>query len=236
MALWWKLSSCFLFLADKFHDSQPHKAAFTAKELYTLYFVLMSTSLLLKKCRVAPIIDLAFLMRALISASSFSSVVMNDPRYLKLCVKQTCWLFGRLMLGGRVPFAVSFLASLRDSGKNIASVFDFVLLLPTCICMPSLLKCSIRIGVRVSISSRLSATNTLSSTKNTLLNSKAEPLDVVGCPVSLPFSAFKLPFFGGLKYRNSEGFISIFRVSRNACMIYANNTGEALSPCCTPVL
>jgi hypothetical protein len=109
MALWWKLLICFLFLADKLPDSHPHKAAFMMKEFYTLYFVLMSMSLLLKKCWVMPISYLAFLMRALISASSFSSVVMIEPRYLKLCVKQTCWLFG-----SRVPFVVSFLASLRE--------------------------------------------------------------------------------------------------------------------------
>ncbi len=47
----------------------------------------------------------------------------------------------------------------------------------------------------------------MSSTKNTLLNSKVEPLDAVGCPVSHLFSAFKLLFLGGLKYRNSEDFI-----------------------------
>ncbi len=196
MALWWKLSSCFLFLADMFHDSHPHRAAIMAKELYMLYFVLISMSLLLKKCQVMPISDLAFLIQALISKSSFSSVFMINPRYLKLCVKQTCWLSGRLISGGRVPFAVSSFASLRDPGKNMASVLDFVLLLPTCICMPSLLKCSIKVGVRVSRSFRLSATKTLSSTKNTLLNSKVEPLDAVGCPVSLPFSTSRLPFFG----------------------------------------
>ncbi len=158
MVVWWKLLSCFLFLADRFHDLHPHRTAFMPKELYMLYFVLISTSLLLKKCRVMPISDLAFLIQALIPASSFNSLIMIDPRYLKLCVKRTCWLSGRLMSGGRAPFAVSFFASLRVSGKNMASVLDFVLLLPTCICMPSLLKCSIRINFRVSRSFRLPAT------------------------------------------------------------------------------
>ena len=84
----------------------------------------MSTSLLLKKCWEASMMDLAFLIWALISRSSFSSDIMSMPRYLKLCVKQMCWLSGRVMSGGSVPLVLNSLASLGDAGKNIASVLD----------------------------------------------------------------------------------------------------------------
>jgi len=70
--------------------------------------------------------DLAFLIQALISRSSFSSDVMTIPRYLKLCVKQMCWLSGRVMSGGSVPLVLSSLASLSDAGENIASVLYLV--------------------------------------------------------------------------------------------------------------
>jgi hypothetical protein len=72
--------------------------------------------------------------------------------------------------------------------------------------------------------------------KKMLLNSKVVPLDVVGCRISLPFSAFRLPFFGGGKKLNFDGLVLNTRVSRNACIMYAKSTGEALSPCWTPVL
>jgi len=75
--------------------------------------------------------DLAFLIWALISRSSFSSDVMSVPRYLKLCVKEICWLSGRVMLGGSVPLVLSSLASLSDAGEKIASVLDLVLWVPT---------------------------------------------------------------------------------------------------------
>ena len=110
---------------------------------------------------------------------------------------------------------LSSLASLSDAGKNIASVLDLVLWLPMCICNSSHLKCWVRFGARDSRSSRLSVMKTLPST---LLNSNGVPLEEVGCFISHPFSAFRLPFFGGLKWQNSDDFGIIFRVSRNACV------------------
>jgi hypothetical protein len=76
------------------------------------------------------------------------------------------------MLVGKLPSAVSFFASFRELGKNMASVFDLVLFEPMCICIPSLWKCWARMGVRVSKSAQLFVMNTLSSTKKTLLKSK----------------------------------------------------------------
>jgi len=76
-----------------------------------------------------------------------------------------------------------------------------------------------RFGARDSRSSRLSVMKTLPSTKKTLLNSNGSPLEEVGCFISRPFSAFRLPFVGSLKWWNSDGFGIIFRVSRNACMM-----------------
>ncbi len=69
-----------------------------------------------------------------------------------------------------------------------------------------------------------------------LLKLKGVPLEVVGWLVRRPLSALRLPFFGDLKKRNSDGFVPVFRVSRKACIMKAKRTGEALSPCCTPVL
>ncbi len=177
-----------------------------------LHFVLMSTSLLLKKCWVNPRRDLAFLTWAVISRSSFSSVVMSEPKYLKLCVNQMCWLSGSLISGGKVLLALRDFASLRDSGKNMASVLDFISLLPTCICIPSLLKCLMRVGVRVLRSSRLSVMKTLSSMKKELFNSKGVPWEEVGCFVRWPFKALRFPILGGLKYWSSDGLIPILCV------------------------
>jgi hypothetical protein len=72
--------------------------------------------------------------------------------------------------------------------------------------------------------------------EKTMLSSKGISLDVVGCPKSVLFSMFRLPLFGGLKNQNSAGLLLSMRVSWNACITYANRTGEALSPCCTSVL
>ncbi len=230
-ALWWKLSSAFLFLVERFHDSHPQRTVLITKALYIAYLVLISTSLLLKKCLVCPIVAFALFMRTFISASSLSSVVMHEPRYLKQWVNCTCWLLGRVRSGGRMLFLVRFFAVFKEAGINIASVLDLMLSFPTCISIPSHLKCWMRVGVKDSSSSRLSVTKTLSSTKNTLLKLKGVPLELVGCPISLPFSAFRLPFLGGLKNLNSVGLVSSGTVSRNACMMYAKRTGEALSPC-----
>jgi len=49
-----------------------------------LCFVLMSASLLLRKCLAAPSVDLSLLMHVFISVSSLSSVLIMVPRYLKL--------------------------------------------------------------------------------------------------------------------------------------------------------
>ncbi len=98
--------------------------------------------------------------------------------------------------------------------QKMASILDFVLLLPRCICIPNLLKCSMRIGIRVLRSFGLSVMKMLSLMKKMLLKSNVVLLDEVGCPVSLPFSAFKLPFLGGLKYWNAEGFVSFLSILR----------------------
>ncbi len=52
IALWWKILSCFLFLVDRFHDSQPHRAAFIAKVEQILYLVLISTIFVVLKRNV----------------------------------------------------------------------------------------------------------------------------------------------------------------------------------------
>ena len=105
-----------------------------------LCLVLMTTSLLLMKCFISPRVDFASLMHILISVSSLSSVVMVEPRYLKLWVNFTNWLFGRAMVDGSEFSVMSFFASFRELGKKMASVLDLVLLWPTCICIPSLWK------------------------------------------------------------------------------------------------
>ncbi len=73
-------------------------------------------------------------------------------------------------VGGNVPSALRRFASFKELGKNMASVFDFMLFPPRCICIPNRLKCWLRMGVSVSNSLRLSVMNTLSSTKKTLLS------------------------------------------------------------------
>ncbi len=65
----------------------------------------------------------------------------------------------------------------------------------------------------------LVVTKTLSSTKKASLKSKVVPLEVVGCLISLPFNASRLPFFGGLKNLNSVGLVSSISMSRKACMM-----------------
>lgn len=60
-----------------------------------LCFVLISTSLLLKKCLAAPIKDLAFPIKALALASSLSLKVIVEPMNFKLCVNWMCWLSGK---------------------------------------------------------------------------------------------------------------------------------------------
>ncbi len=58
-----------------------------------------------------------------------------------------CQLFGRATLGGRLPAVLSAFASLREFGKNMASVLDLVSLCPMCICIPRLRlrKCWVRV-------------------------------------------------------------------------------------------
>jgi hypothetical protein len=69
---------------------------------------------------VIPSIDLALLIQAFISASSLSSVIMMDPRYLKLWVNWTCWLFGNFMFGGRIlPVVSSFQGAREEHGFSI---------------------------------------------------------------------------------------------------------------------
>jgi hypothetical protein len=94
-----------------------------------LCFVLRSTSLFLKKCFMTAWMDLALLIRIFTSVSLFSSIVMVEPRYLKLWVNWTFLLFGRMRSGGRLLSVVSSFAFLREFGKYMASVFDLVLFL-----------------------------------------------------------------------------------------------------------
>ena len=70
-----------------FQDSQHHKRALSAPEVYNLYFILLSTSQQLKRGLVIPMIDFALFIRAFISASLVSSGVIIEPRYLKCLVK-----------------------------------------------------------------------------------------------------------------------------------------------------
>jgi hypothetical protein len=100
--------------------------------------IVFCSDVYVEKCLVSPIMDLAFSILVFTLVSSLSSVVISDPRYLKLWVNWTCWLFGRMRLVGRLPSAVTFFASFRELGKNMASIFDLVLLQPTCFCISSL--------------------------------------------------------------------------------------------------
>ncbi len=162
-----------------------------------LCFILRSTSLLLKKSLVAPIRAFAFLIQAFTSTSSLSLGLSMEPRYLKLFVNWMCCLSGRGMLGGRtLSILFSILASVRVLEKHIASVLDLVFFVPTCICIPSLLKCCTRIGARVLSSLMLSVMKMLPSTKKALLSLKGTPWDVVGVPINLPYSTVRLPFLG----------------------------------------
>lgn len=68
-------------------DSQPHSRAFSGPEVYTSYITNFSTSWQLKKVLVIPMMHFAFLIWVPVSASSFSSGVMMDLRYLKDLVK-----------------------------------------------------------------------------------------------------------------------------------------------------
>jgi hypothetical protein len=62
--------------------------------------ILQMASQQLKKGLVIPIIDLDFLILAFISASSFSSGVMMDPRYLKEFVKFMWTFLGKIKFSG----------------------------------------------------------------------------------------------------------------------------------------
>ncbi len=123
--------------------------------------------------------DLVFIW-VLILASSFSLVVIRELRYLKQWVNCICWLLGRVKLVGSVPFAVRAFAYFKESGKNMASVLDFMSLFPSCICIPKCLKCWMRRSASSSSSSQLSVMKIRLPTKNTLLSSKVVPLDIVG--------------------------------------------------------
>ncbi len=64
-----------------------------------------------------------------------------------------CWLSGRGVFGGgALSVLFSTIASFKVLGKT-------VLLVPTCFCIPSLLKCCMRIGTRVLSSSALSCSS-----------------------------------------------------------------------------
>ena len=74
----------------RFHDLHPQRRALRGLVTYTCNLILLSTSLLSKKCFAAPMRDLAFLILVSISRSSFSSGVIRLPRYLNLFTK---WIF-----------------------------------------------------------------------------------------------------------------------------------------------
>ncbi len=84
----------------------------------------MSTSLQLKKDFVKPIIDLAFFILACISASSFSSGVIKEPRYLKDLVKLMRTLLGKSRSSGVVAFEDTSFACFRVGGEYMASDFE----------------------------------------------------------------------------------------------------------------
>ena len=99
MALWWKVVTLLRFCLVKFQNLQPHSRALRVQASNISDFILVSMFLLEKKCLVAPNIDLAFLILALIWRSLFSSSVIILPRFLKLLVKWT-----RLLSGKRMSF------------------------------------------------------------------------------------------------------------------------------------
>ena len=65
-----------------------HRSAFRGDCDVDLGFFSLSTSLLLKKCFAAPMIDFAFLILTSISVSLFRRGVMKEPRYLNLLSKR----------------------------------------------------------------------------------------------------------------------------------------------------
>ena len=92
----------------------------------------------LKKCFKIPICDLAFFIWASISASSVRQGVIIELRNLNLLVKlMSFFLSLSLKEGGS---SVWFVARRREGGTYNASVFNFVLFVPTCTWRPNLEK------------------------------------------------------------------------------------------------
>ena len=107
---------------------------------WTCNLILLSTSLLLKKCFAAPMRDLAFLILVSIWRSSFSSGVIRLPRYFNLFTK---WIFCFRVVGclQGVYFSNSSWACLRLGGKYIASDLDLTFAVPRFIISPKRAKC-----------------------------------------------------------------------------------------------
>ena len=82
----------------RFQASQPQSSALSGPAMYISALILLSMSLLSKKCFNAPMMDLAFLILVSISASSFRSGVIMEPKYLKNFTKWTFLLLGRFYL------------------------------------------------------------------------------------------------------------------------------------------
>jgi hypothetical protein len=106
--------------------------------IYISFFTHQSASLLSNKCLEAPMMDLAFLILALISVSSFRSGVIVDPRYLKLLTKRIFFLSCRDISSGNSFLGTCILASLSKAGKYMHSDLDFIFSFLRCIIRPNL--------------------------------------------------------------------------------------------------
>ena len=155
---------------------------------------------------------------------------MWAPRYLNFQVK--CILlfpsFSR-KYSGRVLFSVFSVASFREEGKYMASVFDLASD-PTCICRPNVLKWSWMIWAAFPfhLSFGRGIVPSLITRRSRILNDI--PADVVLCPVRCPLS-FRKKWKSGLLL---EGKL-FSSVSMTACITKKNKISTIFFPCWTPV-
>ena len=139
-------------------------------------------------------------------------------------------LFSRMSLG----ISIVFSASRREVGKNIASVFDFVIASPTCIWSPKWVKWLKMAWDPVCRSILFLKRKAPLSTYRKLSMRKGVPLEVVGSPRSLPHWVFG--FFVWGKCQNSAlDTMGSWSISMMACIMKRNSVGAILSPCCMPV-
>ena len=87
MAEWWKTLSALRFVFDRLHDSAPQRSACSGAVVYRKILVFRSTSLFFRMNFMAPMTLHAFWILAFISVSSFRSLDMMLPRYLKFWTK-----------------------------------------------------------------------------------------------------------------------------------------------------